>query len=88
VLKGHAVTLLEASECAGSMPALSVPAYRLPQAVLNKDTAAIRELGVEIRTGCRLESSSAMTALLEDGFDALLIAVGLPNSRKITIEGS
>jgi NADPH-dependent glutamate synthase beta subunit-like oxidoreductase/Pyruvate/2-oxoacid:ferredoxin oxidoreductase delta subunit len=85
--QGHAVTVFEATESPGGMPALSVPSYRLPQAVLDKDLALIRRLGVAIKTGHRLPSSEAMTSLLGQGFDAVLVAVGLPHSKRIDIEG-
>ncbi|MGD2109770.1 MAG: FAD-dependent oxidoreductase [Phycisphaerae bacterium] len=86
--RGHAVTIFEASESVGGMPALSIPEYRLPRPVLEKDVAAVRSLGVKIKTGHRLESGDAMAALLEQGFDAVLVAVGLPHSRRLPIEGS
>lgn len=86
--QGHAVTIFEAAQSAGGMPALSIPAYRLPQSVLEKDLAIVRDLGVEIKTGCRLSTREALVALLNEGFDALLVAVGLPSSKKIALEGS
>ena len=86
--KGHAVTIFEAAESPGGMPALSIPTYRLPQAVLENDVSAIRNLGVEIKTGCRLDSSAAMVDLLRDGVDALLVAAGLPRAKRIPIAGS
>jgi len=86
--KGHEVTVFEAAKSPGGMPALSIPTYRLPADVLEKDLAVIRELGVEIETGCRLDTGQAMADLLGQGFDAVLIAVGLPNSKKIAIAGS
>ena len=86
--KGHAVTIFEAAESPGGMPSLSIPEYRLPRSVLQKDVALIRELDVEIQTGHRISTSDAMTGLLEEGFDAVLIAVGLPYSKRITLEGS
>ena len=86
--KGHGVTIFEAAESPGGMPALSIPEYRLPQAVLEKDLEIIRNLGVEITTGARLATGEEMVALLNQGFDALLVAVGLPKSKKIAVEGS
>jgi len=86
--KGHAVTVFEASQSPGGMPALSIPSYRLPQAVLDKDIAVIKDLGVQIKTGSFLTTSEAMIDLLDQGFDTLLIAVGLPHSKKIAVEGS
>jgi len=86
--KGHALTVFEATESPGGMPALSIPEFRLPGEVLQKDVAAIENLGIEIRTGCRLDSGAAMANLLNRGFDAVLIAVGLPASRWIQLEGN
>lgn len=85
--KGHAVTIFEASQSPGGMPALSVPEYRLPHSILEKDLGVIRNLGVEIKTGCSLPTGEAMAGLLDQGFDAVLIAVGLPDSRKIALAG-
>ena len=86
--KGQAVTIFEATESPGGMPALSIPEYRLPPDVLEKDLAVIRGIGVEIQTGQRLSTGAAMVALLSQDFDALLIAVGLPSSKRISLEGS
>ncbi|MFH0983604.1 MAG: FAD-dependent oxidoreductase [Planctomycetota bacterium] len=86
--KRHAVTVFEAAQSAGGMPALSIPDYRLPLSVLEKDLSAIGRLGVTIKTGFRLGTGAAMADLLTQGFDAVLVAVGLPESKKIAIAGS
>jgi NADH-quinone oxidoreductase subunit F len=86
--KGHGVTIFEAADSPGGMPARSIPEYRLPGNILEEDIAAIRRLGVELKTGCGLNSSDSMIDLLNRGFNALLIAVGLPKSKTIDINGS
>jgi len=86
-LKGHAVTIFEAAERPGGMPALSIPRYRLPPEALERDVAEICRLGIELRTGCRLETGAAMAGLRQQGFDAVLIAVGLPYSRRLGLPG-
>ncbi len=85
---GHAVTVLEATDSPGGMAATSIPGYRLLPEVLAKDLAVIESLGAEIRTRCRLDTAEAMTELLGQGYAALLVAVGLPDSKKIAIDGS
>lgn len=85
---GHGVTVFEAAESPGGMPALSVPTYRLPQDVLDKDLAVIRDLGVEIKTRHHVATGDALRDLLDRGFDAVLVAVGLPESKKIPVEGA
>ncbi len=86
--KGYGVTVFEAAAAPGGMPAQSIPAYRLPQSVLDKDVAVIRKLGVEITTGCEADVGEMTTRLRGDGFDAVLVAVGLPESKKIPVSGS
>jgi NADPH-dependent glutamate synthase beta subunit-like oxidoreductase/Pyruvate/2-oxoacid:ferredoxin oxidoreductase delta subunit len=86
--KGHAVTVFEAAESPGGMPLRSIPEYRLPREVVKKDLAAIQQLGVEVRTGSSLSAGPAMADLLCQGFDAVLIAVGLPEAKKIPLAGS
>ena len=85
--KGHEINIFEATESAGGVPALSVPRYRLAQEALERDLAIVQSLGVTINTGRRLDSGEAMVDLLNRGFEAVLIAVGLPESKKIVVEG-
>lgn len=86
--KGHAVTILDAADEPGGMPSRAVPAYRLPKDVLERDLAVIRKLGVEIETGHAFDDDEAMRDLRNVGFDAVLIAVGLPESKRIELQGS
>jgi NADPH-dependent glutamate synthase beta subunit-like oxidoreductase/NAD-dependent dihydropyrimidine dehydrogenase PreA subunit len=87
-LKGHSVTAFEAGDRPGGMPALAVPTFRLSSSALEQDLAIIREAGVEIKTGQRLGDGHAVRDLLHQGFDAVMVAVGLPNSKKIAVAGS
>ncbi|MBU0718716.1 MAG: FAD-dependent oxidoreductase, partial [Planctomycetes bacterium] len=87
-LKGYDVTVFEAAESPGGMPARAIPSYRLPQDVLEKDLDAIRRLGVDVKTGHRVDTGKAMVGLLDEGYHAVLIAVGLPHSKKIDLHGS
>jgi len=86
--KGHDVTVFEAADSPGGMPASSVPSYRLPRETLEKDLAVIRGLGVTIKTGCRIAGAAGVAELRSRGFDAVLVAVGLPYSKKLDLVGS
>ena len=70
-LLGHAVTVYEALPMAGGMLRYGIPEYRLPNQVVDREIAAILALGVRIETGTPVETAQA---LLEKGFDAVLIA--------------
>jgi formate dehydrogenase beta subunit len=84
-LKGHAVTVFEAMPLAGGMLRYGIPAYRLPRDVLDEEIARIEKTGVKIKTGVRIDS---IAGLLEDGFDAVLIAVGTHRGQRLPIPGA
>jgi NADPH-dependent glutamate synthase beta subunit-like oxidoreductase len=85
--KGYGVTLFDAADVVGGVPATAIPRYRLPREVLARDVDFIRNAGVSIETGREFTSGEEMAALVEDGYDALVVAVGLPSSKKISVPG-
>lgn len=85
--KGYNVGVFDAAERAGGVPATAIPGHRLPADVMERDVDFIRQLGVEIETGRAFENGGEMSALLDEEFDALLVAVGLPDSRTLDVAG-
>ncbi len=81
-LQGYRVTVFEAEPKPGGMLRLGIPEYRLPREVLDREISLVEALGVEIRTGVRIESLEE----LED-FDAIFLATGLTKSRELEIPG-
>ena len=71
---GHGVAVFEALPFAGGMMRFGIPEYRLPRDVLESEIREIRKAGVEIRTQSRVESLDNL--MLEQGYDAVLVAVG------------
>jgi NADH-quinone oxidoreductase subunit F len=86
--KGHRVTVYEDRQEAGGMMWLSIPAYRLPDEVLRKEIRDILDVGVELRTGTRFGRDFDITGLREQGYQAVFIATGNTDSRKIGLDGS
>ena len=96
--KGHAVTVFEARPQTGGMLRYGIPAYRLPDAVLDHEIGAIAALGVEIKTGVALGGGPAtgsgaadfvtVESLKADGYDAVFLGVGAQVSRKIKLENA
>ena len=72
-LLGHAVTVLEALDRTGGMLRYGIPAYRLPDEVIDADIRLIEQAGVKIVTGQRVASAEG---LLAQGYDAVFIASG------------
>jgi formate dehydrogenase (NADP+) beta subunit len=95
--KGHAVTVFEARSRTGGMLRYGIPAYRLPDAVLDQEIGAIAALGVEIKTGVALAADAGaavgagavtVESLKADGYDAVFLGVGAQVSRKIKLENA
>jgi hypothetical protein len=81
--KGYPVTIFEAGPAAGGMLRSSLPVYRLPKDVVDRDILNVTALGVEIRTGVRVDS---LKMLREQGFAAGFVSVGAPSPKKLSIE--
>jgi NADPH-dependent glutamate synthase beta subunit-like oxidoreductase/ferredoxin len=86
-LLGYPVTIFEAAPVAGGMLRLGVPEYRLPRALIQLEVNAILSLGVELRTGVRLGTDLTLSALREQGFQAVFLGVGAMRSRDLAVPG-
>ena len=82
--QGHEVTVYEALPLPGGMLRYGIPEYRLPEEIVNREIALIRESGVGIITGTPISSAAA---LREKGFDAVLVATGAWKPAKMGIPG-
>jgi formate dehydrogenase beta subunit len=71
--QGHRVTVYEALPMPGGMLRYGIPGYRLPEDIVDREIAMIRDGGVEIVAGVRVSSAES---LREKGFDAVLVATG------------
>ena len=82
--KGHAVTVYEAHAEPGGMLRYGLAEYRLPTAVVRSEVDAI------LRTGIDLHTNSPMTLpeLQQQGFDAIFLAAGASQSKKIPVKGA
>jgi NADPH-dependent glutamate synthase beta subunit-like oxidoreductase len=83
--QGHAVTVFESLPLAGGMMRFGIPEYRLPRSVLESEIRDIENLGVEIKTSTPIES---IDKLFEQGYDAVLAAVGAHQGQKLSIPGA
>lgn len=86
--KGHQVTVFEAQSEPGGMMRFGIPAYRLPQEVVQKEIRQILDLGIEVKTEQKLGSDFDLNQLKNDGYEAVFIAVGAQASRTIDLEGT
>ena len=84
---GHAVTVFEANAAGGGMTRYGIPEYRLPYDALDRDIELIRSMGVEIRYNTRIGVDRSMEELRE-GYEAVLLAIGLQQGRQTRIPRS
>jgi len=83
-LRGHRVKVFEAAPEPGGALRLSIPSYRLPAEVVERDVANVTAIGVEIETDARVEDPAALG---HDGFDAVLLATGTPVPARLNVPG-
>jgi len=81
---GHEITVFESLPEPGGMMRVAIPEYRLPKDVLDRDITCIVDLGVKINLNTRVES---FDELFDQGYNAILVAVGAHNGTKIGVEG-
>jgi len=81
---GFQVTIFESLPQAGGMLRAGINAFRLPRAVLDIEIKAIENSGVAIKAGTTIKSAQK---LLDEGFDAVLLAAGTQEDLSLNIPG-
>ncbi len=84
---GYGVTLFEALPVAGGMLAVGIPEYRLPRTVLNKEIGYLLRMGVELKLNTPIGPNLTLQDLKAQGYEAIFIATGAHQSRKLGLEG-
>ncbi len=84
---GHPVTIFEKNEYCGGTLVNGIPPFKLPRALVDYEVGLIQEMGVEFRLGTAMDEQRSPRRLLEEGYGAVLVAVGLQESYSLGIEG-
>ena len=82
---GFPVTIFEAMPVAGGMLRLGVPEYRLPNEIIEREVLDIVDLGVDLRLNSQVDN---LDDLFDEGFAAVLIAVGAHEGIRLPIPGA
>jgi NADH-quinone oxidoreductase subunit F len=85
-LAGFPVTVFEALPVAGGMLAVGLPSFRMPKDVVAREIVAIAELGVEIRLNQALGRDFSLASLLDDGYEAVFLALGTHVSHTLGVD--
>ena len=82
---GYAVTILEKLPRPGGLMRINIPAFRLPEQVLDEEIGYIVDMGVEVRYNSPVDS---LKTLLDGGeFDAVFVGSGAPKGKELDIPG-
>jgi NADPH-dependent glutamate synthase beta subunit-like oxidoreductase len=85
--QGYPVTVFESQPKAGGMMRYGIPAYRLPESVLDADLKYITSSGVELKLNQALGKDFTIESLKENGFKAILVTTGAQLSKQIPLKG-
>ncbi|MBE0528459.1 MAG: FAD-dependent oxidoreductase, partial [Thermoleophilia bacterium] len=84
-LAGFPATVFEAMPVAGGMLRLGVPEYRLPTEIIEREVQDILDLGIDLQLNTRIND---LDELFDQGFEAVLIAVGAHEGIRLPIPGA
>ncbi|MBF0502275.1 MAG: FAD-dependent oxidoreductase [Candidatus Riflebacteria bacterium] len=74
---GYSVTIFEEREEAGGVLRYGVPSFRFSRSFLKNDLRDLEDLGVKIKCSSAIQKKGDVEKLLEQGFNAVFIGVGL-----------
>ncbi|MGV8909039.1 MAG: FAD-dependent oxidoreductase [Propionicimonas sp.] len=81
--KGYSVTILEKRSTPGGYLRHAIPAYRLPQDVVDADIANLTSIGVEIRCNVAVTDPESLKA----DYNAVIVATGTQVATRMDIPG-
>lgn len=84
---GYTVTMYEREEKPGGALSTGVPSYRLPRDVLYSEIDDLVGLGLDLRCGVEVGKDVMLGAIAREN-DAVLLAVGLQESRILPLPGT
>lgn len=85
---GYRPEVFEAMPRPGGMLVQAIPAYRLPRETIAREIRMIENLGVTIRTETRLGTDFTLDELRADGYEAVFLGLGAPQSLPLEVPGA
>ena len=85
---GADVTVFDGDDKAGGAVRHYIPLYRLPDEAIDQDIDEIAEQGVVFKYGQKLGQDITIEQLEKEGYNSILLAMGLPVSRGLNLPGA
>ena len=83
---GHSVTVFEKDDKIGGLLVYGIPDFKLEKKVVSRRVEQLRQEGVDFHT-CVNVGIDLSVKELQKSFDAVLLAIGAQNARKLTTDG-
>ncbi len=81
---GYEIHLFDRDEKGGGMMRSQIPAFRLPEEVLDEEVDRILDMGVNTHFG---QDITSMKSLLDENYDAYFVGTGAPKGRDLDLIG-
>src|SRR5467141_1608535 len=81
---GYECVIFDQDPKPGGMIRTQIPRFRLPESIIDEECDYILDLGIEFRSGKRIDS---LKELLAGGWDAVFVGCGAPRGRDLDIPG-
>jgi len=82
---GYQVTVFEKLSRPGGLMRVNIPAFRLPEQVLDEEIGYIVDMGVDVRYNTPVDSLKALLETAE--YDAVFIGSGAPKGKELDLPG-
>ena len=81
---GYSIIVFDGEAKAGGFMRSQIPRFRLPESVIDEETGYILNMGVDFKSGQRVES---LKGLMGQGYDAIFVGSGAPRGRELDVPG-
>ncbi|HTH01983.1 MAG TPA: FAD-dependent oxidoreductase [Vicinamibacterales bacterium] len=82
---GYQCTIFERQPRPGGLMRINIPAFRLPEQVLDEEIAYIVDMGVEVKYNAPVDSLKEL--LDAGGYDAVFVGTGAPKGKELDVPG-
>jgi glutamate synthase (NADPH) small chain len=87
IVKGHAVTVLEAFHKPGGVLVYGIPEFRLPKEIFAQEINFLERQGAEVQCNAVVGRTVSIDELFEEGYDAVYLGVGAGLPRFLNVPG-
>jgi len=85
--KGYRTTVFESQPIGGGLLGITIPEFRLPREIIQKEIDYIESCGVKIHYDTPIDARHTVNDLMEEGYSAVFIAPGAQASMRMGILG-